>query len=204
MRAPGSGPIAAALLVSIALCALATACGSSTSASVSKIDPTTTTTAAPADTPQTTTTLEPEAGVGTILYVYTPVVGDCIDHRTMVDGRASTTRTSPDTNASLRASGQVIVRLPCDLPHQYEVLWVDTTEVAAAPPQSSEAFVDLAKRVCPEQFASAIGRPYQDSSLEFAWISPTTDQQAQGIEFLGCLAFDPKSKLTDPVRDSNR
>jgi len=189
----------------LSACALAlVACGSSTSATVSTIDPTTTTTAEAPDTPQTTTTLEPEAGVGTLLYVYTPVVGDCIDHRTMSDGRASTTRSTPDQNATLRASGQVIVRLPCDLPHQYEVLWVDTTEVTRTPPASPEAFAELARRVCPEQFASSIGRSYQDSSLEYAWISPTADQQAQGIEFLGCLAFDPKTKLTGPVRDSNR
>lgn len=192
-------------LMFVALCSLAiVACGSSTSATVTKIDPTTTTTTTAPDTPQTTTTLEPEAGVGTMLYVYTPVVGDCIDHRTMIDGRAVTTRTTPDPNATLRTSGQVILRLPCDLPHQYEVLWVDTVEISKSPPQSPEAFADLAKRACPEQFATSIGRPYQDSSLEFGWIAPTDDQQAQGIEFLGCLAFDPGGKLTSPVRDSNR
>ena len=183
---------------------LLASCGTSTSATVEKIDPTTTTTAAPSGGQATTTTLAPEAGVGTLLYIYTPVVGDCIDHRTMIDGRASTTRSTPDQNASLRATGQVIVRLDCELPHQYEVISVDTTEVTKAPPQSAEAFNDLAKRVCPAQFGAAVGRPYQDSELEFGWIMPTGDQQARGIEFLGCLAFDPKGKLTASVRGSRR
>ncbi len=197
--------LSAIVVATISLFALVTAgCGNSTSASVRKIDPTTTTTAAAPDTPQTTTTLEPEAGVGTMLYVYTPVVGDCIDHRTMINGKASTTRATPDPNASLRASGQVIVRLPCDLPHQYEVIWVDSTDIAKSPPQSPDAFGELAKRVCPEQFATSIGRAYQDSALDYGWIAPTGDQQALGIAFLGCLAFDPKGKLTSTVRDSNR
>lgn len=195
-------PVLMAIL-GLAIATIGAACGSSTSATVTKIDPTSSTTTTAPETPQTTTTLEPEAGVGTILYVYTPVVGDCIDHRTMIDGRASTTRSTPDQNASLRAVGQVIVRLPCDLPHQYEVIAVDTTE-AAATPQNPEALEALAKRICPEQFAAAIGRAYQDSSLEFAWITPTADQQAVGIRFLGCLAFDPRAKLTAGVRGTDR
>ena len=189
--------------VTMGLLLLVAACGTSTSATVEKIDPTTTTTSA-SEGQATTTTVEPEAGVGTLLYLYTPVVGDCIDHRTMIDGRASTTRTTPDQNASLRESGQVIVRLDCELPHQYEVISVDTAEAAKAPPQSAEAFNELAKRVCPAQFGTAVGRPYQDSELEFGWIAPTADQQAKGIAFLGCLAFDPKGKLTASVRGSGR
>lgn len=183
---------------------LVASCGTSTSATVEKIDPTTTTTVASSGDQATTTTLEPEAGVGTLLYLYTPVVGDCIDHRTMIDGRASTTRSTPDQNASLRATGQVIVRLDCEIPHQYEVIAVDTTEVAKTPVRSPEAFNELAKRVCPAQFDAVVGRPYQDSELEFGWISPTGEQQDRGIEFLGCLAFDPKGKLTSSVRGSGR
>lgn len=191
-------------IIAASIVIVTVACGTSTSARVTKIDPTTTTTAAPDGAPQTTTTLEPEAGVGTMLYLYTPVVGDCIDHRTMIDGRASTTRSTPDQNATLRAPGQVILRLDCDRPHQYEVIGIDTTEVANAPPQSPEAYNELARRLCPAKFREYIGRSYQDSALEFGWITPTVDQQAQGIVFLGCLAFDPKDKLVTVVRGSDR
>jgi hypothetical protein len=205
MRRPATAsPLATLAVALLALLLLATACGSSTSATVKKIDPTTTTTTVAPSENSTTTTLEPEAGVGKLLYLYTPVIGDCIDHRTMTDGRASTTRSTPDQNATLRASGQVIVRLDCERPHQYEVIFVDTMDVAKSPPQSSEAFNELAKQVCPAQFSTAVGRPYQDSELEFGWITPTNDQQAQGIEFLGCLAFNPKGKLTESVRGSGR
>jgi len=179
-------------------------CGSSTTASVTKIDPTTTTSAASDDTPSTTTTLEPEAGSGNQFYLYTPVVGDCIDRRTIVDGKAATNRATPEPDASLAVSGQVIIRFDCERPHQYEVIYADTTSVAASPPQNQEAFVDLAKRVCPARFREYIGRDYQDSALEVGWFFPTPDQREQGIEFLGCLAFDPKSKLTGSVRNSNR
>jgi hypothetical protein len=202
-RSATPSSLAPLAIVSLALLLLATACGSSTSATVKKIDPTTTTTLAPSQN-STTTTLEPEAGVGTLLYLYTPVVGDCIDHRTMTDGRANTTRSTPDQNATLRATGQVIVRLDCERPHQYEVIFVDTEDVAKSPPQSPEAFNELAKLVCPAQFSTTVGRPYQDSELEFGWIAPTNDQQAQGIRFLGCLAFNPKGKLTESVRGSGR
>lgn len=196
--------VAACLGIAIIGAALLGGCGSSTTSTVTKIDPTTTTTAAPDDTPSTTTTLEPEAGAGTQFYLYTPVTGDCIDRRTIIDGRASTNRATPETDASLKAPAQVIVRFACDRPHQYEVIHTEMSSVAASPPQDQGAFVELAKRVCPAKFREYIGRDYQDSELEVGWFFPTPDQQAQRIEFLGCLAFDPKGKLTGSVRDSNR
>ena len=200
-RSRSAAVLSGSLLAAVLLVA---ACGSSISSSATKIDPTTTTTAAPDGTPSTTTTLEPEAGVGTQFYLYTPVVGDCFDRRTIIDGRAVTNRATPATDASLDQIGQVVIRLDCRLPHQYEVIHIDTATVSASPPPTKEAFVDLAERMCPERFEAYIGRPYQDSALEAGWFLPTTDQQASGIEFLGCLAFDPKGKLTDPVRDSDR
>jgi hypothetical protein len=184
--------------------AIAGGCGSSTSSSVTKIDATTTTTTPTNDAPSTTTTLEPEAGRGTQFYLYTPVVGDCFDRRTIIDGKAVTGRTNPAADASLGQRDQVIIRLDCEVPHQYEVAHVDTATVSATPPQSGAAFEDLAKRICPEHFASYVGRPYQDSALEVGWFLPTPDQQAQGIEFLGCLVFNPRGKLTDTVRNSDR
>lgn len=183
--------------------ALLGACGSSTSASVRQLDAPTTT--VPTDgAPTTTTTTEPEAGLGSQYYVYTPVVGDCIDRRAVVGGVMTNKGSATTADASLRAEGQVIVRFDCFRPHEYEVILFDTSEVNRVKPQTPDAYADLAKRICPAAFPAYIGRNYQDSSLEFGWIAPTDEQRSRGIEFLGCTVFDPKGRLVDSVRGANR
>ena len=196
--------VCALLALLLAGASIATACGSSSSSSVQQIDTTTTTGAASSGDAPTTTTTETPAGAGTQLYVYTPVVGDCIDRRSMMNGVMTTNGVAPTADGSLHTSGQIILRLDCERPHQYEVILDDTTEVAKAKPQSPEAYGELAKRICPAAFPTYIGRSYQDSKLEFGWIAPTDEQRARGLDFLGCTAFDPKGRLTGSVRGADR
>jgi hypothetical protein len=163
----------------------------------------TTTTAPAGDTgPTTTTTAEPPASAGREFFVYAPVEGDCIDLRATADGGSTTTRERPDVDATPRARTELILRLPCELPHQYEVIAV----VDAGLPRdaSDEALVEVAKRECPAAFATYVGVPYQDSELEVGWLLPSTDQRARGAQQIGCLAFDPTGKLTGSVRGTAR
>ena len=169
---------------------------SSTSTTASKS--TTTTVAGPA----TTTTLEPEAGVGRISYVYGPEVGDCIDLRSVANGRAVTTRAVPTADATLKSDKDVMLRLSCELPHQYEVIAVPNAGLGPAP--TTEQLLVAAKRLCPAAFKSYIGIAYPSSSLEAGWVLPNEEQRNRGVQTIGCTAFDPKGKLTGSVRDSRR
>ncbi len=190
-----------AALVMITSIALGACSSSSKSSSLSSAS-STTTTAAPG--PTTTTTLEPEAGVGRISFVYGPVVGDCIDLRSVATGKAVTTRALPTADATMKSDKDVMLRLSCDLPHQYEVIAVPNAGLAPTPAPTNEQFTVAAKKLCPAAFKTYIGIPYPSSSLEFGWVLPTEEQRNRGVQTIGCTAFDPKGKLTGSVRDSKR
>ena len=190
----------AAFVIVIAV-ALAS-CSSSSKSSTTATTAASTTTTAPG--PTTTTTLEPEAGVGRISFVYGPVVGDCIDLRSVATGKAVTTRATPAVDATMKSDKDVMLRLNCDLPHQYEVTGTPEAGLAPTPTPTTEQFTVAAKKLCPAAFKTYVGIPYPSSSLEVGWILPTDEQRARGVQVIGCTAFDPKGKLTGSVKDSKR
>ena len=193
-----------ALLVSVVLVVglVASACTTS-SKPAAKSSPTT----APSTTvpgPSPTTTLEPEAGAGRLSFVYGPTVGDCIDLRSVATGRAVTTRTVPAQDATQKSETDVILRLGCDLPHQYEVMAVLEAGLPREPAPTLEQLAAAAKRKCPATVAPYVGIGYPESALEIGWILPSAEQLGRGSQTIGCLAYDPKGKLTGAVRDSRR
>jgi hypothetical protein len=201
-RSPRLSPLALVVgVLAIGVLVLG-ACSSSSKSSTPSSTTTTTTTAAPGET--TTTTLEPEAGVGRLSFVYGPAVGDCIDLRSMASGKAATTRAVPAVDATLKTEKDVILRLSCDLPHQYEVIATPTAELPATPGPSTEQLIVAAKKLCPAAFNSYVGIPYPSSSLEVGWVLPNDEQRNRGVQTIGCTAFDPKGKLTGSVKDSKR
>jgi hypothetical protein len=115
-----------------------------------------------------------------------------------------TTRATPTADASLKTDKDVILKLPCDLPHQYEVTAEVSAGLPAPPPPTTEQVAFMAKKLCPAAFATYLGVPYPQSSLEVGWILPTDDQRNRGNQSIGCLVFDPKGKLTGSVKGSKR
>lgn len=189
-------------LVTLAVVATVAVTACSTTSGGTPVTLSTTTTAG-ADGPTTTTTAEPAADAGTQLFVYAPVEGDCIDVRTTTDdGGAATTPGRPDEDATPRGEQQLVLRLDCQLPHQYEVIAV--VEADPASEATDEALTAEAKRLCPSAFEPYIGTPYQASGLEVGWSLPTGEQQARGSRQIGCVAFDPEGKLTESVRGTGR
>jgi hypothetical protein len=186
-----------------ALGLLGAVAGCSTTSGGTPVTLSTTTTAGATDAESTTsTTAEPAASEGKELFVYAPVEGDCIDLRATGDNGTATTRARPDVDATPRGSKELILRLPCELPHQYEVIAV----VDSGLPRDADdaAYVQAAKTRCPAAFATYVGTPYQDSSLEVGWVLPSPEQRGRGVQQIGCLAFDPDGKLTGTVRGSGR
>lgn len=193
-----------ALLTSILVVGAALALvGCSTTTGGAPLVTTTVTTAANA-LPVTTTTSEPAASEGKQFFVYAPVEGDCIDLRSTGDGGAATTQAAPDDDATPRSSSQLILRLDCQLPHQYEVIAVVPAGLRTDPPPDDAALIGAAKQLCPPAFATYVGASYQSSALELGWILPNADQRRLRNLQIGCLAFDPEGKLTGSVRGSGR
>ena len=178
------------------------ACGASNSGSATRLTVSTTTTGIPAV--ETTTTLEPDSGVGRQYFVYSPVVGECVDLRSIVDGKAATTRALPGIDGTPKGDRQVILRLDCNLPHQYEVIAAVNAGLPSSPGPSNGELVLAAKRLCPAAFGTYLGIPYQNSTLEMGWILPRADQLALGNQTIGCTALDPKAKLVGTVLDAKR
>jgi len=189
--------LCAALLITAVL----GACSSSSSTSSASSTSTTPTTA---PGPTTTTTIEPEAGVGRISFVYGPIVGDCIDLRSIATGKAVTTRSVPAVDATMKSDKDVMLRLACDLPHQYEVIATPNAGLPTTPTPTPEQFTIAARKLCPAAFRTYVGIAYPGSTLEVGWILPTEEQRNRGVQIIGCTAFDPKGKLTESVKDSRR
>lgn len=199
MTRPHTAP--ALLLAAVLAGMLLGAC--STTSGGTPVTLSTTTTAGAADPgPTTSTTAEPAAAAGKQLFVYAPQEGDCIDLRATGDQGASTTRALPDANATPHDPKELILRLDCNLPHQYEVIGVVSPSLAGTPDEPT--LIAAAKQLCPPVFAGYVGRPYQDSSLEVGWVLPSEEQRARKVQQIGCLAFDPKGKLVGSVRGSAR
>ena len=187
-------------LATVLVATLAAAC--STTSGGTPVTLSTTTTAGADAGPTTSTTAEPSASAGQELFVYAPVEGDCIDLRATGDQGPVTTRSQPDENATPRSPNELILRLPCDLPHQYEVIAVVEAGLPGEPDEA--ALETAAKRLCPPAFAGYIGTPYESSEVEVGWILPSGDRLALGTQEIGCLAFEPTGKLTGSLRGTAR
>jgi hypothetical protein len=194
-------PVALLGLVAIGVALLGAACSTTTGGAPPE---TTTTTSASESLPDTTTTSEPAAAEGKELFVYAPVEGDCIDLRATSGDGATTTRSAPEEDATIRGANQLILRLECGLPHQYEVIAVVSPPGPASPELDDATLVAAAKQLCPPAFATYVGTPYQSSELEVGWVLPGADQRRRGAPQIGCLAYDPEGKLTGSIRGSGR
>lgn len=200
-RSRRTGALVVSVVSAVSLALVAGACTTSSKPAERSV---TTTTAPAAAQSTTSTTTEPESGVGRLSYVYGPREGECIDLRSMATGRAVTTRATPAQDATQKSDKDVILRLGCDLPHQYEVMAVLDAGLPRDPPPTLEQLAVVARKRCPSTFESYVGIGYPESALEIGWILPSPEQMGRGVQTFGCLAYEPSGKLTGSVRNSRR
>lgn len=184
MRRPARRP-GRALLVGAAgavLAALSVGCaGDSTTG-----DGTSTTTgaSAPEGTAPATTAVPLEEGEQ--IYVYLPEPGDCWEER----------RT--DENAAGGAGQRIILRLPCDKPHERETFGV--VEIPDEDFPGDGALQDLGKQECPQFFEAYVGTVYELSVLEIGvWAPSQVDWNQTYSHSLACYLYlpdDAKSEQT--------
>ena len=179
---------ALALVVLAAVVAITAACsGGDDGAS----DDSTTTTATEAEGTAPTTTAVPLER-GEQLYVYIPEPGDCWEPR----------RT--DESSEGGAGQQIILQLPCDLPHANETFGV--VEVPDDSFPGDGALRELGQQECPQHFEAYVGTPYELSIYEMGvWAPSQVDWNQTYSHFLACYLYLPDgTKPTEPLRGTAR
>lgn len=91
---------------------------------------------------------------------------------------------------------------PCDQPHESEAFHAFEVEGDEFP--GGEA-LETEAAACQEEFATYIGKPYQESTLEVTYFSPTQEswEQLDDREIL-CLVYDPEGDTTGSLKGSGK
>ena len=127
--------------------------------------------------------------------------GDCIDLRATGDQGAATTRAVPDANATPHGSKELILRLDCNLPHQYEVIAVVP---AGLPGDARRGRADRRGQAAVPAGVRRL-RGHAVPGLGARGRLGAAQRGAAGagkVQQIGCLAFDPAGKLVGSVRGS--
>lgn len=90
----------------------------------------------------------------------------------------------------------------CDLPHTYEVFGDFTVPDGAFP--GDDAITASAEEQCNAAFEAYIGVSYNDSTLNYSYVSPTSDTWAQGDREISCLVTDPSGETTGTLQGAAR
>lgn len=89
----------------------------------------------------------------------------------------------------------------CTTEHWGEVYHVMTITSSQMP--SEDDMNDMASDACVDAFDAYVGRPYDESDLDFTWYVPSQESWAEGDRTIQCIAIrtdgDP---LDQPVRNS--
>ncbi|WZH37977.1 MAG: septum formation family protein [Microbacterium enclense] len=90
----------------------------------------------------------------------------------------------------------------CDSPHTYEVFGDVAVPDGAFPGES--AIDTTAQRSCDEAFASYVGVPYDESTLDYSYVGPSSDTWDLGDRQIACLLTDPAGETTGSLANSGR
>lgn len=111
------------------------------------------------------------------------VVGDCLD-----DG---------DVAAEAGTEVQTLPTVPCDEPHDSEVIASITLRGTAYPGES--AITAEADRACIEALERLVQQPYLETPYDVSYYAPTELSWAGGDREVLCVAYDPAGPLTGPL-----
>lgn len=91
--------------------------------------------------------------------------------------------------------------VPCDQPHDYE-FYSESELPAGDYPSDVDA---LAEPICVDAFEAFVGTPYDQSSLEVTWFTPTQEGwEQQDDRLVQCIIFDPAGETTGSVQGSKK
>lgn len=95
--------------------------------------------------------------------------------------------------------------VPCDEPHDGEVVSVADAWPADAPYPGDDAVVDDWLARCEQDFRSYVGTPWLESELDVTgWFPLDETAWAEGDRQVGCVVYDPAGPLEETVAGSGR
>lgn len=116
--------------------------------------------------------------------VFDLAVGDCLDG--FADGEAVSQ----------------ILATPCDEEHTHEVFASLTLPDGDYPGQ--EDVDEQARAGCVEQFAVFVGRPWDNSTLDYGYYTPTRQSWETGDREVLCMISDPSGPITGTLEGTDR
>ena len=152
-----------------------------TAAPTTEPAPTTDTTA---ESTTTTTTTPPTTVPDDTVSVFDLAVGDCFDEPTADD---------------------LVIRVPeaaCDEPHDHEVFHIESLPDGDAP--ADDEIAEAARQACLEPFATFVGLPWIESSLDYRWLAPTEASWADGDREVVCFVSDPAGPVAGTLAGAAR
>lgn len=111
-------------------------------------------------------------------------VGDCLDGFTD-NSQVSTIRA-----------------IPCAEEHTDEIM--AAVELSDDEYPGAVAIQDYADETCYAEFEQFVGRPWNDSQLDYGFLAPTEDSWAEGDRQILCTVGDPNMAVTGTLRNANR
>ncbi|UZN02715.1 septum formation family protein [Cellulomonas sp. S1-8] len=125
--------------------------------------------------------------------VFSLQVGDCLDYLAL----------SEDTTEF-----SSLPTIPCADPHDSEI-YAETTlteeqfqaDLALTEAGDTET-PTTADQFCYDAFAPFVGATYEDSVLDYTYLSPTEESWAQGDDVVQCLVVHPDGGVTGTLKDA--
>jgi Septum formation len=97
-----------------------------------------------------------------------------------------------------------IETLPCSEPHSEEVFAAVTIPEGDGEFPGFRAIDAQAEELCIAEFEDFVGRSYQQSVLDFWFITPSEETWGDGDREVLCTVYDPAGDTTGTLADSNR
>ena len=99
-------------------------------------------------------------------------------------------------------SVQQVTAVPCDEPHDYEM--IHSGFLAGTSYPGREGIAEQVGEACLPVFATFIGTEYEDSELEIGYIYPDEASFGRGAKYLKCYVLDPQGPVTGSLEGSAR
>lgn len=104
-----------------------------------------------------------------------------------------------DVSTGIITSDNIVA---CDVPHTYEVFGEVAVPDGSFP---GDGEIDsTAQQSCDEAFVSFVGVSYDESTLEYTYVAPTSDTWELGDRQIACLITDPAGETTGSLATSAR
>ena len=90
----------------------------------------------------------------------------------------------------------------CTQEHGAEV--IHTFDLTMTTMPSEDTLEEVSDETCGEAFTAYVGRPFENSALDYIWRLPSPETWAAGYRGVECIAFTrDESQLTTTMKDTN-